>query len=108
MGIYPTTDYHRENDGRTLIRVHNDFSGMVKTEVYELVCTIEDRTTCFCCSCSNDYQTDPFCRNHGWAGTRPCELHNMPGAPIQDSDEMPDSVQKENAYQRQLREQRKE
>jgi len=41
--------------------------------------TVEKRTDCFCCSCGDGghgYQwTDPHCRNHGFSGRRPCELH---------------------------------
>ena len=33
------------------------------------------RETCFCCSCP-DGPWDPFCRNHGFAGSRRCEKHN--------------------------------
>lgn len=44
--------------------------------------TVESRTDCFCCSCHDNvygYQgTDPHCRNHGFSGRRPCELHDMP------------------------------
>lgn len=46
-----------------------------------------ERTACFCCSCDeSDYGMhilDSFCRNHGIGfGMRPCELHDMPGQPI--------------------------
>lgn len=57
----------------------------------------EKRDNCFCCSCGDNEGSDSACRNHGHAGTRPCELHNMPGSPWEDSDEMPISVQQERA-----------
>lgn len=51
---------------------------------------------CLCCSCSdvsNLHITDPYCRNHGFAGSRPCEEHNSPGMPDEEGN-MPESVQK--------------
>lgn len=53
----------------------------------------EVRTNCFCCSCGDMEGSDPACRNHGFAATRPCELHNMPGSPWDDDGTMPESVQ---------------
>lgn len=41
-----------------------------------------ERTDCYCCSCDDDdlgNYVDVFCRNHGYAGERPCEVHNLPG-----------------------------
>lgn len=38
-----------------------------------------ERTDCYCCSCGDREGSDVACRNHGWAATRPCETHNMPG-----------------------------
>lgn len=52
--------------------------GLKRFKVYELICVFEERTDCYCCSCG-DGGHDAACRNHGWAGRRPCELHNMPG-----------------------------
>jgi hypothetical protein len=55
-----------------------------------------ERTDCHCCSCSVDgFAVDPHCRNHGYYGERPCELHNMPGT-AGDDGIMPDSVQVAN------------
>ncbi|WNO27771.1 hypothetical protein SEA_HUWBERT_19 [Microbacterium phage Huwbert] len=56
-----------------------------------------ERLTCHCCTCDEDYWSgyttnDPACRNHGFAGTRPCDIHNLPGSTWEDTDEMPDSV----------------
>jgi hypothetical protein len=67
-----------------------------------------ERTNCFCCTCPAN-NTDPHCRNHGFAGRRPCEEHNLPGTKYQQEhidnktgslfrvDVMPQSVQ---AYRR--------
>lgn len=46
-----------------------------------------ERHTCFCCSCDHtgDYTgSDPDCRNHGFDGQRPCEIHGLPGSPGDD------------------------
>lgn len=53
---------------------------------------------CRCCSCDNRLNrtfTDPHCRMHGFAGSRPCEEHHSPGVKFEDK--MPASVQKERA-----------
>jgi hypothetical protein len=67
--------------------------------VYERQVMVEpwrevQRLTCFCCSCG-DFGADPACRNHGYAGTRPCEKHGTPGSVWDDDGTMPDSVQME-------------
>jgi hypothetical protein len=54
--------------------------GIKRLQVWQLICEIEERTDCFCCSCG-DGGMDPACRNHGWAAERPCGLHDMPGTP---------------------------
>jgi len=38
-----------------------------------------ERTTCYCCSCGEREGSDPYCRNHGFAGERRCEKHRMRG-----------------------------
>lgn len=77
MGLYPTTDFSKEGD--LLVRTYNDFSGAVRKTYYQPILEIEDRKTCYCCSC--DDHMDYFCRNHGGPfGSRPCEVHNMPGS----------------------------
>lgn len=48
--------------------------------------------TCLCCTCVTDHITDPSCRDHGWYGQRPCEVHAMAGR-IDDDGNMPYSVQ---------------
>jgi hypothetical protein len=55
---------------------------------------LAERTDCFCCSCGDYGSSDPYCRNHGFAGERPCETHELPGAANEDG-VMPDSVQTE-------------
>lgn len=53
---------------------------------YELTRTVTatewvetNRTDCYCCSCPEEGGADAYCRNHGFAGERPCETHNLPG-----------------------------
>jgi hypothetical protein len=102
MGIYPAEKFTREGD--LLYRRYNDFSGLITTEVFQLVVVHEFRDTCFCCSCGDREGSDPACRNHGFAATRPCEDHGTPGsvwdamtAPGEEvpdwHDTMPESVQ---------------
>lgn len=95
MGIYPdktwrSTTSHRQpsllpDEDRVPKQVATytyHVPGLTQTFVYELVAVIEERTNCYCCTCPDDgLQTDPACRNHGWAATRPCEEHDMPGQP---------------------------
>lgn len=55
----------------------------------------KSRYECFCCTCTGDpynEQIDPACRNHGYGGRRPCDIHNLPGSEWEDTDEMPESV----------------
>lgn len=49
-------------------------------------------TNCYCCSCGSQ-NDDPYCRNHGHAGARPCEIHGFAGSPDEGSGIMPLSVQ---------------
>lgn len=54
---------------------------------------------CYCCSCSDSdgfVYRDPYCRNHGHAGTRPCETHGSPGEKDEEG-VMPISVEKKVA-----------
>lgn len=48
------------------------------------------RYECFCCTCYDG--TDAACRNHGYYGKRPCDIHNLPGYIWEGTDEMPESV----------------
>jgi len=95
VGIYPDTQYTKvPNQPDLLVRTYNDYSGLIITEYYQRILIVEDRKDCYCCSCG-DTPDDPFCRNHGFAGTRPCDKHQMPGTPDEDGN-MPESVQRHN------------
>jgi hypothetical protein len=106
MGIYPTTNVEnraKHPDGtETWTEVYNDFSGVIRRrQVKAEVWAEDERTNCFCCSCPEFGNSDPFCRNHGFAGTRPCEEHGMPGDFDPEMTEgMPRSVQVERAAQK--------
>lgn len=89
MGIYPSESVETKDD--TLI-LRRSLPGVEYVTVYEAIVKIENRTDCFCCSCT-DERTDAACRNHGFYGKRPCEEHGMPGYVWQDSDTMPATVQ---------------
>jgi hypothetical protein len=97
MGIYPETDFKVDRKTGLLTKTYNDFSGVVVTTIYQPICTIEARDNCYCCSCGEREGSDPHCRNHGWAGQRSCELHEMPGSP-NDEGNIPQSVQAERRY----------
>lgn len=57
-----------------------------------------ERTNCYCCTCYEDYysgmvSTDGYCRNHGMGfGTRPCDVHDLPGEPIDLRELEPDFI----------------
>lgn len=104
MGLYPHVDFTEEGD--LLVKTEDHMTGLVTKTYYQQVLKIEERTDCFCCSCPNGYSDDPACRNHGFAGKRPCLTHNMPGQvwdddmmfgpegpPADHVPEMPESVQ---------------
>lgn len=52
--------------------------GLEKTRIVVAEPWINSREDCYCCSCGNG--TDPYCRNHGHVGRRPCDTHGMPGS----------------------------
>lgn len=79
MGIYSSTRYEHSLNGAVLTEVYDAGYGMKVTRVWQLIVEIEDRETCYCCSCGEHPGHDPYCRNHGFAGTRKCEKHEMPG-----------------------------
>lgn len=72
--------------------------------VYELIAVFDERTDCFCCSCS-DGSNDAHCRNHGFFARRPCDVHGMPGELHEPDEEygetfepyIPESTQKHRA-----------
>ncbi|AYN57321.1 hypothetical protein PBI_BRIDGETTE_55 [Arthrobacter phage Bridgette] len=86
MGIYP--EYRKANvqytgGGGLSWTEYRETPGLVEErECTATGWTVKERTNCYCCSCPNEQTcADPACRNHGWAATRPCETHNMPGQP---------------------------
>jgi hypothetical protein len=99
VGIYPTVTTSRPGNRTYTTAVETP--GLKVTYVYELICVVEERTDCFCCSCSDEESTnDPYCRNHGWAAKRPCDIHDMPGDLRDDFDEPITPVQayRDNNY----------
>lgn len=96
MGIYPRrhTENHQRGSfgGETWTEVETQ-PGIIRKRKVEAHQWVETRTDCFCCSCPDWGGGDPYCRNHGFAGERPCERHNMPGSPDEESGVMPESVQ---------------
>lgn len=83
MGIYADTNYEVREGGEVLVRtVHTPGHDRIDTFRRE---TSEDVwTSCFCCSCRESpdgyyAHQDPFCRNHGFAGTRICLVHRIDG-----------------------------
>lgn len=89
--IQRTPETTNPDGSRTWTETWNE-PGITRTRVVTAPAWTEDRTDCFCCSCSEFGNSDPYCRNHGFAGERPCETHNMPGTPDDDG-VMPESVQ---------------
>lgn len=105
MGIYPnrTTEPVNTTHAREWVERLDNYDGTIRErKVTATEWVVVSRDTCYCCSCSdNGYGgaiNDPYCRNHGWYGERPCELHNMPGASGEDG-LMPESVQAARAKQ---------
>lgn len=89
MGIYPDHTFKDNRDGTVTETWQTP--GLTRTRVLSGEWT-ETRTDCYCCSCPESGYSDPYCRNHGFAGERPCDVHNMPG--VEDDDGvMPESVQ---------------
>lgn len=76
MGIYPNVAYTRRGDELTVV---TDTPGLKVVETFVLAGKTETRDDCYCCSCGEREGSDPFCRNHGFAGKRKCETHCMPG-----------------------------
>jgi hypothetical protein len=94
MGIYPHTrivDRQRNMAGGEFWEEVESSPGLERRRLVVAQPWVEHRTNCFCCSCT-DHLVDPYCRNHGFAGERPCERHNMPGCPDEEG-VIPDSVQ---------------
>jgi len=96
MGLYPggaTREHERHANGTETWIEDIVTPGLTRSRIVTAGVWIEHRTDCFCCSCDDELSTmDVFCRNHGFAGSRPCEVHGMPGQPDDDG-AMPASVQ---------------
>jgi hypothetical protein len=109
MGIYETdpviSDRQHVGDGAydTWTETFKHSSGYVEVSQVIRVRVSKVWETCYCCSCGEDIfggmSNDAACRNHGFAATRPCELHGTAGVawgeeggPEREGT-MPDSVQ---------------
>jgi hypothetical protein len=95
MGIYPHTEIKDRRpvaNGETWTEVRTQ-PGLTQTRVVIAAPWVEKRTDCYCCSCDDEGLADPYCRNHGWVGERPCDTHGMPGE-ADDFGVMPVSVQR--------------
>ncbi len=111
MGVYP--EYTFEGLDGSQYRtppIHLDAfvavvsePGLQRRVTYTMTERAEIRDNCYCCSCGDREGSDAACRNHGFAGQRPCETHNMPGQEWGDEasseleGSMPESVQAERA-----------
>lgn len=95
MALYGETTYERQ--GNTLL-VKISLPGIETVTVYQAVAVIENRTNCYCCTCPEVGGSDIHCRNHGFVGERPCDIHDMPGA-VDEDDKMPASVKTIRAQQ---------
>ena len=97
MGVYPrtwVTNKRQNPDGtETWTETWTDYA-VERTRTVTTGPWVERRITCYCCSCG-EYSSDPYCRNHGFAATRPCEVHGMAGEPDEEG-VMPESVQEHN------------
>lgn len=101
MGLYPVIRRMEVNTGRYIpadevhrheawYEEYDDFSGLVRYRLIEATDAFTIRDNCYCCSCG--VNPDPYCRNHGFAGMRPCVEHDQPGQ-AGDDGVMPASVQ---------------
>lgn len=82
MGVYASYDKSEPEhnpDGSTTWTEYQRLPGIVRSRTITATeWKDHERTDCYCCSCG-DYGSDPYCRNHGFAGTRRCDVHRMPG-----------------------------
>lgn len=79
MGIYPQERWYvRRDDGHVIATHTTKEPGLETVETFVLVEVVTRRDDCFCCSCVDDGPSDPYCRNHGFAGRRACEIHHTP------------------------------
>lgn len=88
MGIYP----HRERTPTSTGYLETiQTPGLIRRRELTAGEWTEEWTNCFCCSCPEG-SVDSSCRNHGWWGARPCDLHGMAGE-ANENGIMPASVQ---------------
>lgn len=85
MGVYPDVTYQEDRVLGSLTR-RTQTPGLTVVETFMLHTRTEERDTCFCCSCDGGQEyggyegrADPYCRNHGFAGSRVCMVHRMNG-----------------------------
>lgn len=110
MGTYPErtiVEVRRLPDGGEVWEELERTPGLVRARTVQAgPWFVKKRTNCFCCSCDQDedgyIHHDFYCRNHGFAGLRPCEEHQMPGQKNEDG-YMPSTVQAVRAGQQALR-----
>lgn len=97
MGIYPVRTKSSERamsaadamEYTALVTVWTETvsePGIKRTRKVFAADWVEERTDCYCCTCDANDQisgslSDAACRNHGFAGRRPCDIHNLPGEP---------------------------
>ena len=97
MGLYPqhTTEPRDTSYAREWTETRDCYGYKLQRKITATEWVEVERTDCYCCSCrDNGYGgtvNDPYCRNHGWYGERPCEKHSMPGTPGEDG-VIPDGV----------------
>lgn len=96
MGIYEsytTGPVAQNEDGTETFQEFQHWPGYTNVRTVTRTKWAEhERTDCYCCSCGHREGSDPYCRNHGFAGERACERHKLPGTPDEDG-RMPVSVQ---------------
>lgn len=93
MGIYPTVKrittpkWDKERQLYVWTEERDLYDGAkYRREVTATQWEEYKRETCYCCSCPREYfgstGIDPYCRNHGFAGSRTCERHGIRGSGI--------------------------
>lgn len=96
MGVYENYTYGpvtKNDDGTETLQEFQHWPGHTNVRtITRTAWTLHERTDCYCCSCGHREGSDPYCRNHGFAAERPCEVHKMAGVPDEDG-KMPVSVQ---------------
>lgn len=118
-------EVRNEDGSRSWTETYNGVGFKEQRQVTATEWVETERDSCFCCSCYEDYytgqmSTDPYCKNHGWVGTRRCEYHKLPGSGKCSADWLIEgetykvdliklnTVQQENAKHREVTERQKE